>query len=139
MAGVAQCGGLTSRIAAWSVRYDGWVDDALQRLERVLADYPFDRALPDLDLVLREADVSADLLSDDDRARKLIHEALVARPHHDLDAVRAVRTEVELMVLEVRSLERIFGDPSASLEAVDAASDRLAVLARRLRDLQAQL
>ena len=106
-------------------------DDALVRLEDVLLALPFDRALPDLDDLLERAAVTPDLLRRDDRARKLLHEAIVARPLSTLDVVQQVRTEVELLTLEVEVLTDRFAS------ATDARSR--AELGRRLAEVRARV
>lgn len=106
-------------------------DDALVRLEDVLLALPFDRALPDLEDLLDAAEVTPGLLRRDDRARKLLHEAIVARPLSTLDAVQQVRTEVELLTLEVEVLT----------DRLAAATDDAAraELGRRLDEVRARV
>jgi hypothetical protein len=108
----------------------GGPDEALARLEDVLLAYSFERALPDLTTILRDAGVSEELLRTDERATKLLHEAIVARPLATVDAVSRRRIEVELLTLEVEVLtERIAsGDVDEQTRA-----------AARLADIRAQL
>ncbi|HSK21956.1 MAG TPA: hypothetical protein VK906_02205 [Egicoccus sp.] len=113
-------------------------DDALVRLEDVLLALPFDRALPDLDDLLERAEVPPDLLRRDDRARKLIHEAIVARPLSTLDAVQQVRTEVELLTLEVEVLTDQFAAATDHRTRADLAR-RLAEVRARVEDIRGQL
>ncbi|GGI09122.1 hypothetical protein [Egicoccus halophilus] len=115
------------------------VDDALVRLEEVLLELPFERALPDLDDLLARARVPAELLRRDERARKLLHEAILARPFASLDAVQQVRTEVELLTLEVEVLADRLG--RVGLDGTDRqrAVARLAEVRRRLDEVRAEL
>lgn len=116
----------------------GW-DESLARLEDVLLGLPFDRALPDLATVLRVAGVDEDLLRIDERAAKVIHEAIVARPLSSTDAISTLRTEVELLTLEVEVLTERLGDRRVSQEEVARASERLAVVRRRLEEIRRDL
>jgi hypothetical protein len=59
------------------------LDVAVARLEDVLLSLPYDRALPDLASLLASAGVGAELLRRDERALKVLHEAIVARPYAD--------------------------------------------------------
>lgn len=113
-------------------------DLALTRLEDVLLGLSFERALPDLDTILSEAGVTSELLLADDRALKLLHEAVVARPLSDRDEVASLTTTVELLTLEVRVLSERIADPSSDLASVRAASARLSIVRsdlERIRDL----
>ena len=114
-------------------------DDALVRLEDVLLALPFDRALPDLDELLRRAGVNDEVLRHDERARKLLHEAIVARPLSSLDVVHQVRTEVELLTLEVEVLADRLAQPGLDRESFARATDRLRDVRRRLDALQREL
>ncbi|MEX2505058.1 MAG: hypothetical protein WD378_09410 [Egicoccus sp.] len=114
------------------------VDDALVRLEDVLLALPFDRALPDLDDLLQRAGVAPDLLRRDDRARKLLHEAIVARPLSTLDAVQQVRTEVELLTLEIEVLTDRFAAAIDERSRADLGR-RLAEVRSRVEDIRGQL
>ena len=106
---------------------DGFdLDRALARLEDVLLAVPFDRALPDLELLLDRAGVPREVLRRDERILKVLHEASVARPFGQVDDVQRTRAEVELCTLEVevltQRLEEHAGDPGA-LAAVHARLD----------------
>ena len=106
-------------------------DEALGRLEDVLLGLPFDRAVPDLDDLLAAAGVDHDVLRDD-RVRKLLHEALVARPFGSLAAVQRVRTEVELLVDRLAA-------PGTSPDEVRHSTRRLATIRGRLAAFREQL
>jgi hypothetical protein len=113
-------------------------DDALGRIEDVLLGLPFDRAVPDLRELLTAAGVDRDVLRDE-RVRKLLHEALVARPFGSLDAVQQVRTEVELLTLEVELLtDRLAASDTAPAE-VAGSTRRLVAIRARLDALRGQL
>lgn len=114
-------------------------DEALVRLEDVLRALPFDRAVPDLDRLLARAGIGEDLLRRDDRALKLLHEALLARPFGSFDAVRQVRTEVELLTLEVELLRERLDDPTSDPATVRRATLRLTEVRLRLDELSDRL
>ena len=114
-------------------------DDALCRLEDVLLAAPFDRALPDLDELLARAGVTRAFLHADDRALKLVHEAVLARPFADADEVHRSRTHVEMMMLEVEVLTARLASPDTSTEVAAEASDRLEELAEQLRRVRDDL
>jgi hypothetical protein len=111
-------------------------DRALARLEDVLLELPYDRALPDLDHLLRRAGVPAELLGRDDRVLKVLHEAIVARPFGAIDDVRRTRTEVELCTLEVEVLTERLVEYVDDPEALDCVTRRLATLRARLEEIQ---
>ena len=114
------------------------LDLALARLEDVLLGAPFDRALPDLHDLLEAADVPVQLLQQDDRVLKLLHEAVVARPFGELEAVRAARTEVELLTLEVEVLTaRLLEAPDGS--SFDQVTARLHEVRARLEAIRREL
>jgi hypothetical protein len=115
------------------------LEDALLRFEDLLLSLPFDRALPDLDDLLRQANVAPELLRRDERAVKLLHEAVVARPFNSLDAVQRVRTEVGLLTLEVELLTDLLCDPAAAPEVVARATGRLAEVRARLEEIRDDL
>lgn len=117
----------------------GPVDEALARLEDVLLALPLERAVPELDELLGRAGVERSLLARDERAWKLLHEALVARPFGDLDVVQRVRTEVELLTLEVELLTERLADAPSSSEEDDRIVARLGEIRRRFVELDDQL
>lgn len=116
------------------------LDAALARLEDLLLSLPFDRAVPDLAPLLADAGLPQELLLHD-RARKVLHEALLARPFGDRDEVARVRTEVDLLALELDVLvdrlevARTQGDAAA----LASLGTRLAEIRQRSRELRAQL
>jgi hypothetical protein len=112
------------------------LDTALSRLEDVLLALPIDRALPDLDQLLAAAAVPADLLRRDERVLKVLHEALIARPFGDVDEVGRVRTEVELLTLEVEVLGDRLDDDATGDDEVARAVARLAEVRARLEELR---
>lgn len=111
-------------------------DAALSRLEDVLAGLPFDRALPGLHELLRRAGIDEDYLFEDDRARKVLHEAIVARPLGTSLRVERWSTEVEVLTLEVDVLAQRLADPLTSLEDRAAATARLSTVRRRLEEIK---
>jgi hypothetical protein len=115
------------------------LEAALVRLEDLLLALPFDRALPDVDGLLDAADVPHELLRRDERALKLLHEAVVARPFGSLDAVQRVRTEVGLLTLEVELLTDRLTDRDAAPDAVARAEARLFEVRARLDDIRDEL
>lgn len=129
----------TSALLCPRIAYPLSVDEQLQRLESVLEAYPDHRALPDVEVVLRAAGVPAALLVEDERARKLWVDALVTRPLGDLDEVRVVAAEVELLVLEVRRLTATLRRDDLGAAEHLATVDRLAKVRRRADELIAQL
>jgi hypothetical protein len=114
-------------------------DEALARLEDVLLTLPFDRAVPELRVLLDRAAADEDLVLRDERALKLLHEALLARPFGTLDAVQQVNTEVELLTLEVELLADRLSDPGVSAAEAGRMSDRLDEVRDRLQRLREQL
>ena len=114
-------------------------DEMLGRLEDVLLSYSYDRALPDLPTILREAGIGQEFLRADDRAIKVLHEAIVARPLGTHDSVARIKTEVELLTLEVRVLTERLRDPRATRDETERASARLARVRRRLDEIRGQL
>lgn len=115
------------------------LDAALSRLEDVLLTLSVDRALPDLDRLLEAADVPHELLRRDERALKVLHEAVLARPFGDLDEVGRARTEVELLTLEVEVLTDRLRADGADPDEVQRAVARLAEVRRRLDEIRDQL
>lgn len=114
-------------------------DRALARLEDVLLALPYDRALPDLDVLLDRAGVPAELLRRDDRVLKVLHEAIVARPFGVIDDVRRTRTEVELCTLEVEVLTERLVEHADDPVALRRVTLRLAELRARLAEVQDRL
>ena len=114
-------------------------DDALCRLEDVLLAAPFDRALPDLDVLLDRARVELAWVHEDERALKLLGEAVLARPLGHVDAVRRSRAHVEMMTLEVEVLTHRLRDPATSQDAARRAAERLRELADQLDRLRDDL
>lgn len=115
------------------------LDDALVRLEDHLLSLPYDRALPALDAILRAADVPPSVLRDDERARKVLHEAIVARPFGDEDTVARVGTEFELLTLEVEVLVQRLRDPASDPAEVARIDRRLAEVRARLDEVRRRL
>lgn len=99
------------------------VDRAVARLQEVLERRSQTRALPDLDELLAAAGADRSLL-EDERARKLLQEAIRQRPLSSLEEVRILRTEVELLTVEVAVLQERLHDTT-----IDAAQ-RQELLAR---------
>lgn len=114
------------------------MDDDLGQLEAVLIALPDDRALPDVEELLAEAGLDASVLADE-RARKLLLDALSTRPHGQLDKVRAVNAEVELLVLEVRELTAALTAGRLDAERLRLVDERLAWARGRLAQLRAEL
>lgn len=114
-------------------------DRALARLEDVLLELPYDRALPDLDDLLACAGVSRELIRRDDRVLKVLHEAIVARPFGDLDEVVRTRTEVELCTLEVEVLTERLAEYADDPEALTRVLRRLAEVRARLDEVRGLL
>lgn len=113
-------------------------DRALVRLEDTLAALPLDRAVPELHEVLAAAGVDAEVLADE-RAGKLLHEALRARPFGSLDAVERTRVEVELLTLEVDVLAERLADPATAPDVRVRAAGRLDEVRTRLDEVRNQL
>ena len=88
-------------------------DEAVARLEEVLAAHPFD-------------------LDEDERAQKILAEAIRARPLSSLDAIAEVRTQIEVLAVEIGMLHRqLEGDPLTGDELEDAG--------RRLAEIRSLL
>lgn len=106
------------------------IDRAVTRLQEVLEQQAPQRALPDLDQLLAAAGADRSLL-EDERACKLLQEAVRQRPLSSLDEVRVLRTEVELLTVEVGVLQERLSDTAID---GDQRQELLAQLARvRLR------
>jgi hypothetical protein len=116
------------------------LDARLARFEDVLLELPYDRAVPEIGPLLARAGLDPEVLLHE-RARKVLHEALLARPFGTLDEVVRVRTEVELLTLEVEVLvdrlttARSGGDAAAVAEL----GTRLVSIRRRLDEVRDQL
>ncbi|MGH3440677.1 MAG: hypothetical protein ACRDUY_01260 [Nitriliruptorales bacterium] len=114
-------------------------DEALGRLEDYLAAYPRSRALPDLATLLEEADVPEQFVRDDERAQKVLHEAIAARPLGNLARVSQLTTEVELLTLEVEVLADRLERPDISDAEERQVAERLAHARRRLDEIRSVL
>lgn len=114
-------------------------DEALARLEDFLLSYPEDRALPGLTTLLRRARVPADFVRSDERALKVLHDAIVDRPFGTMDAVARARMEIELLTLEVEVLTDRLRDPAAGPAEVERACERLAAVRRELARIRQRL
>ncbi len=125
---------------SWDLR-----EAAVARLEEHVLSLPYDRVLPGLDELLSAAAVPPDLLQVDERARKMLHEAILARPLASLDAVANRSAEVELLVLEVHVLTQTLRDAAVRpvevtrQQAITHATARLTWIRGRLRELRGQL
>ena len=109
---------------------------AVSRLEEHLAGLPDDRALPDLATILGDADVPMEVVQSDERARKVLHEAILARPLASHEAVEQRRVEVELLTIEVGVLTATLRQPEVAQATADDARARLAAIRGRLVDLR---
>lgn len=114
-------------------------DDALCRLEDVVLATPFDRALPDLEELLRRAAVPLSFVQQDERALKLIREAMLARPFSAPAEVQRSRAHVEMMSLEVEVLTHRLRDPATSSDVAERATARLDELTAELERLRDDL
>lgn len=115
------------------------LDAAVSRFEDVLLALPFDRALPDVTVLLERAGLPGEVLRRDERVLKVLHEAVLARPFADLDDVVATRAEVELLTLEVEILTDRLQAPDAAAADLDAAVARLRAVRTRLDELLREL
>jgi hypothetical protein len=75
----------------------------------------------------------------DDRLLKVRHEAVLARPLAQLPDVVRVRTEVELLTLEVELLTDRLVDGAATATDVASATNRLREVRLRLDEIQDDL
>lgn len=107
-------------------------DEALARLEDFLLAYPAGRALPGLGALLRAAGVSEEFLRSDERALKVLQEAVAGRPLGSMDAVARVRTEVELLTVEVRVLAERLAHEASDPDEAHRVSARLHSVRDRL-------
>ncbi len=117
-----------------------WVrrERALARLQEVLEHLPTARALPGLDDLLELAGAQRELL-EDERARKLLSEAIAHRPLSAVEEVRVLRTEVELLTVEVAVLGERLGDPGLVAGDRDELTARLGRVRERIAELQRSL
>lgn len=111
-------------------------DAAVSRLEEHLAGLPYDRALPALATILADAGVPMEVVQGDERARKVLHEAILARPLASHEAVEQRRVEVELLTIEVGVLTATLEQPDADPADLDNARGRLAAIRERLVSLR---
>jgi hypothetical protein len=108
----------------------------VSRLEEHLAGLPVDRALPDLATILADADVPMEVVQGDERARKVLHEAILARPLSSHAAVEQRRVEVELLTLEVEVLTAALRQADDDPERAGRARARLTAIRARLAALR---
>ncbi|MFN2556704.1 MAG: hypothetical protein ABR592_07495 [Nitriliruptorales bacterium] len=114
-------------------------DEALERLEDFVSSYPTDRALPDLAGIAAQAGVPRRFLSEDERARKVLLEAMVARPLSSLEQVGRIRTEVEFLILEVQMLAERLASTGLTREQTSQVASRLDDVRSRLTQIRTQL
>lgn len=114
-------------------------DEAVSRLEEVLARHPFDRALPPIEQLLDEARIDRDVLAGDERAQKILDEAVRARPLSTLEAIAEVRTQVEVLSVEVGMLHRQLAGEALTDEELEDAGRRLAAIRALLDETSDQL
>ncbi len=112
------------------------VDSARVRWEDLLLSLPYDRALPNLPDLLDRAGVSDALLRRDERLLKVLHEAVLARPLSQQHEAHQLRTEVELLTLEVELLTDRLSGHGVPREDAEAAVDRLQEVQERLDEIQ---
>lgn len=111
-------------------------DAVLVRLEDLLLSLASDRALPDLPDLLDRAGVPEDLLHRDDRILKVLHEAILARPLNRVADAQHLRSEVELLTLEVEVLtDRLTAEDTHPVDLA-AATARLAEVTARLEEIR---
>ena len=111
------------------------LDAAVSRFEDVLLALPFDRALPDIAVLLERAGLPPETLRRDERVLKVLHEAVLARPFADVDEVVTTRAEVELLTLEVEILTDRLASPDTPASDLEAAIARLRTVRTRLDEL----
>jgi hypothetical protein len=111
-------------------------DEALQRLEDFILAYPPGRALPHVDEIAARANLPKGFLRGDERAHKVLLEAVAARPLSSREQVAQVRTEVELLTLEVQVLTDRLDDPSTPEGERRRAAERLAAVRSRLEEIR---
>ena len=113
----------------------GTWDDALCRLEDILLAQAWDRALPDLADLLDRAQVPLSVVEHDERARKLLGEAMLARPVGEGGPVRRARMRVEFLTLEVQVLSERLRDPRVPRDEARRAVARIDEVSQQLRRL----
>lgn len=113
-------------------------DEALERLETFVERYPRSRAFPGLPGIAQRADVPIDFLQEDERAHKVLFEALADRPLSTEESLAQAHTEVELLLLEVQVLTDRLESTSDDAQ-VRKAAERLAYIRRRLNEIRARL
>lgn len=114
-------------------------DEYLERLEDFVNSYPLGRALPDLAGIVVRARVPRRFLREDERARKVLLEAIAARPLSSLEQIGRVRTEVELLILEVEMLAEHLASTGLTREQTRQVSTRLDEVRARLAQIRTQL
>lgn len=114
-------------------------DEALERLEDFVNSYPIDRALPDLAGIAAHARVPRRFLRQDERARKVLLEAIAARPLSSSEQVGRMRTEVELLILEVEMLAERLASNGLTREQTREVGTRLDDVRARLAQIRTQL
>ena len=125
-------------MAGGQLSWHGSWDEALDRLESFVERYPPTRALPGLAGIAERADVPIEFLREDERAHKVLFEALAGRPLSSFESVRQAQTEVELLMLEVEVLTERLRTSSDSAEA-RRVGERLAAVRRRVGEIRADL
>lgn len=113
-------------------------DEALERLEGFVERYPRTRALPGLLGIADRADVPVEFLREDERAHKVLFEALAGRPLSTHESLRQAQTEVELLILEVQVLTERLQATSDSAQ-IRRATERLAYARQRLNEIRSKL
>lgn len=110
-------------------------EDAVCRLEDTLLAQSWDRALPDLADLLERARVPLSVVEQDERARKLLSEAMLARPAGEGGPAQRARVRVEFLTLEVRVLAERLRDPGVAHDEALRALDRIDEVAQQLQRL----
>jgi hypothetical protein len=111
-------------------------DEALTRLEEFLLAYPAGRALPDPETIATAAALPPGFLVDDDRARKVLLDAVAHRPLGTFESVSEIQTEVELLTLEVRAITGRLASGRLSDRELDDHRRRLARVRSRLEQIR---
>lgn len=110
-------------------------EDALCRLEDTLLAQAYDRPLPDLAELLEQSRVPLSVVEHDERARKLLGEAMLARPAGEGGPVRRARVRVEFLTLEVQVLADRLRDRDVPEDEARRAATRLDEVTGQLRRL----